>query len=63
MWVRIKKPFLPPPAKHCKHRVHRDEMVPVTVGGVLAGSTLLTILGYGIFRYFKIKKVQYDIME
>ncbi|XP_045131255.1 lysosome-associated membrane glycoprotein 1-like [Portunus trituberculatus] len=49
--------------KHCKHRVHRDEMVPVTVGGVLAGSTLLTILVYGIFRYFKIKKVQYDIME
>ncbi|KAG0726950.1 hypothetical protein GWK47_004120 [Chionoecetes opilio] len=49
--------------KHCKHRVHRDEMVPVTVGASLAGSALLTVMVYGIFRYFKIKKVQYDIME
>ncbi|KAG7160554.1 uncharacterized protein LOC121876081 [Homarus americanus] len=49
--------------KHCIHRVHRDEMVPVTVGAVLAGSTLLTVIGYGIFRYFKVKKVQYDTMQ
>ncbi|KAK7061162.1 hypothetical protein SK128_018898, partial [Halocaridina rubra] len=35
--------------KHCIHRVHRDEMVPVTVGGLLAGSTLLTVAFYGIF--------------
>ncbi|XP_071529913.1 uncharacterized protein [Panulirus ornatus] len=49
--------------KHCIHRSHRDEMVPVTVGAVLAGSTLLTIVGYSIFRYFKVKKVQYDTME
>ncbi|XP_068232383.1 uncharacterized protein [Palaemon carinicauda] len=48
--------------KHCIHRVHRDEMVPVTVGATLAGSTVLTVLCYGIFRYFKIKKVQYDTM-
>ncbi|XP_064105786.1 uncharacterized protein LOC135215214 [Macrobrachium nipponense] len=48
--------------KHCIHRVHRDEMVPVTVGATLAGSTLLTVIVYGIFRYFKIKKVQYDTM-
>ncbi|XP_069939243.1 lysosome-associated membrane glycoprotein 1-like [Cherax quadricarinatus] len=49
--------------KHCIHRVHRDELVPVTVGAALAGSTLLTVIGYAIFRYFKVKKVQYDTME
>ncbi|KAK4317013.1 hypothetical protein Pmani_011874 [Petrolisthes manimaculis] len=49
--------------KHCIHRVHRDEMVPVTVGGMLAGGTLLTVFVYGIFRYVKIKKVQYDTMQ
>ncbi|XP_047495398.1 uncharacterized protein LOC125043357 [Penaeus chinensis] len=49
--------------KHCIHRVHRDEMVPVTVGASLAASALLTIAFYGIFRYFKVKKVNYDTME
>jgi len=49
-------------AKHCQHRVHRDERVPLIVGCTLLGLTALTIGVYGVIRYFKIKKVQYGTM-
>lgn len=41
----------------------RDETAPIAVGSTLAIVVLCTISGYGAFRYFKIKKVQYDTME
>ncbi|XP_049829947.1 uncharacterized protein LOC126269384 [Schistocerca gregaria] len=41
----------------------RDETAPIAVGSTLAIVVLLTVTGYGIYRYFKIKKVQYDTME
>lgn len=41
----------------------RDETAPIAVGSTLAIVVLCTITGYGAFRYFKIKKVQYDTME
>lgn len=41
----------------------RDETAPIAVGSTLAVAVLLTVTGYGVFRYFKIKKVQYNTME
>lgn len=41
----------------------RDETAPIAVGSTLAIVVLCTVTGYGAFRYFKIKKVQYDTME
>ncbi|XP_017777981.1 PREDICTED: uncharacterized protein LOC108563737 [Nicrophorus vespilloides] len=40
-----------------------DETAPIAVGSTLAVAALLTITGYAVFRYFKIKKVQYNTME
>ncbi|XP_065344035.1 lysosome-associated membrane glycoprotein 5 [Cloeon dipterum] len=41
----------------------RDERAPLAVGTTLAVVTLLTVSGYGVYRYIKIKKVQYDNVE
>lgn len=41
----------------------RDETAPIAVGSTLAIAVLGTITGYGLFRYFKIKKVSYNTME
>lgn len=41
----------------------RDETAPIAVGATLSVAVLCTITGYGIFRYLKVKKVQYDTME
>ncbi|XP_022905217.1 lysosome-associated membrane glycoprotein 5 [Onthophagus taurus] len=41
----------------------RDETAPIAVGSTLAIAVLLTVGGYGVFRYFKVKKVQYNTME
>lgn len=42
---------------------YRDETAPIAVGSTLAIAVLGIITGYGAFRYFKIKKVQYNTME
>ncbi|KAG8253445.1 Lysosome-associated membrane glycoprotein 5 [Homalodisca vitripennis] len=42
---------------------YRSETAPLIVGSILAAACLATVTGYSIFRYFKIKKVQYDTME
>lgn len=42
---------------------YRDERAPLAVGTTLAVVTLLTVAGYGVYRYVKIKKVQYDNVE
>ena len=42
---------------------YRDETAPIAVGSTLAVITLLTVAGYGVYRYMKVKKVQYDAME
>ncbi|KAK6623358.1 hypothetical protein RUM43_009210 [Polyplax serrata] len=42
---------------------YRDETAPIAVGSTLAIVTLLTVTGYGVYRYMKVKKVQYDAME
>lgn len=44
-------------------RSFRDETAPIAVGSTLAIAVLGIITGYGAFRYFKIKKVQYNTME
>lgn len=44
-------------------RSYRDETAPIAVGSTLAIAVLGIITGYGAFRYFKIKKVQYNTME
>lgn len=41
----------------------RDETAPIAVGATLSIAVLFTVTGYGIFRYLKVKKVQYDTME
>lgn len=40
----------------------RDETAPIAVGSTLAIAVLATVTGYGVYRYFKIKKVQYNTM-
>ncbi|KAF5296027.1 hypothetical protein FQR65_LT10330 [Abscondita terminalis] len=52
------------PAFDCNMQVaFKDETVPIAVGSTLAIAVLATVTGYGVFRYFKIKKVQYNTME
>nr|XP_023029696.1 uncharacterized protein LOC111517707 [Leptinotarsa decemlineata] len=52
------------PAFECKPQLaFRDETAPIAVGSTLAIAVLATITGYGIFRYFKVKNVQYNTME
>ncbi|XP_026477469.1 uncharacterized protein LOC113383417 [Ctenocephalides felis] len=41
----------------------RSETAPIAVGSTLAIAVLCTVTGYGVFRYMKVKKVQYDTME
>ena len=41
----------------------RDETAPIAVGSTLAIAVLITVTGYGVFRYFKVKNVQYNTME
>lgn len=52
-----------PPFECSKTAGFRDETAPIAVGSTLAVAVLLTVAGYGVFRYFKIKKVQYNTME
>ncbi|RZC37851.1 uncharacterized protein BDFB_004176, partial [Asbolus verrucosus] len=48
----------------CKpQKSYPDETAPIAVGSTLAIAVLMTVTGYGIFRYFKIKNVQYNTME
>ncbi|XP_055376960.1 uncharacterized protein LOC129609107 [Condylostylus longicornis] len=42
---------------------YRDETAPLAVGTTLAVFVLITIGGYAVWRYFKVKKVQYGTME
>ncbi|XP_049318170.1 lysosome-associated membrane glycoprotein 5 [Bactrocera dorsalis] len=52
------------PPFHCSATgSYRDETAPLAVGTALAIAVLITISGYGGWRYFKIKKVQYGSME
>jgi len=41
----------------------RDETVPIAVGSTLALVVLITIGAYAGYRYFKVKKIEYDTME
>lgn len=41
----------------------RDETAPIAVGSTLAIAVLGMVSGYGAWRYFKVKKVQYNTME
>lgn len=51
-------------AFECKsQKSFRDETAPVVVGSTLAVAVLLTISGYGVYRYFRVKNVQYNTME
>lgn len=52
-----------PPFQCSASGSYRDETAPVAVGSTLAVVVLATITGYGIWRYFKVKKVQYGTME
>ncbi|XP_068624356.1 uncharacterized protein [Battus philenor] len=52
------------PPWHCTDSARsRSETVPVAVGAALAIATAGTLVGYAIWRYLKVKKVQYDTME
>lgn len=52
------------PSMECKEmKTYRDETAPLAVGTTLAIFVLMTISGYAIFRYFKVKNVQYNTME
>ncbi|CAG9763333.1 unnamed protein product [Ceutorhynchus assimilis] len=48
----------------CKaQRSFRSETAPIAVGSTLAVAALATVTGYGVFRYLKVKNVQYNTME
>lgn len=52
------------PPWHCSDSARaRSEAAPVAVGAALAIATAGTLVGYAIWRYLKVKKVQYDTME
>ncbi|XP_048488199.1 uncharacterized protein LOC105385071 isoform X2 [Plutella xylostella] len=52
------------PPWHCSDSARaRSETAPVAVGAALALATAGTLLGYAVWRYVKVKKVQYDTME
>ncbi|XP_049882324.1 uncharacterized protein LOC126378169 [Pectinophora gossypiella] len=52
------------PPWHCSDSSRgRSEAAPVAVGAALAIATAGTLVGYAIWRYLKVKKVQYDTME
>ncbi|BES88940.1 Lysosome-associated membrane glycoprotein (Lamp) [Nesidiocoris tenuis] len=42
---------------------YRSETAPLVAGSLLASACLITVIGYAIYRYFNIEKVQYDTME
>lgn len=42
---------------------YRSETAPIAVGSTFAIVVLVTVTGYGVYRYFKIKKVEYGTME
>ncbi|XP_066256292.1 uncharacterized protein [Euwallacea similis] len=49
---------------HCKaQRSFRSEAAPIAVGSTLAIAALAIVTGYGAFRYYKVKNVQYNTME
>lgn len=51
------------PEYDCNNEVTiRDETAPIAVGSTLAIAVLATVTGYGAYRYFKVKKVQYNTM-
>lgn len=52
-----------PPFECNASKGFRSETAPIAVGSTLAIAVLLTVTGYGVYRYFKIKKVQYNTME
>ncbi|CAG4975245.1 lysosome-associated membrane glycoprotein 5 [Colias croceus] len=52
-----------PPWKCSDANRTRSETAPVAVGSALAIATAGTLVGYAIWRYLKVKKVQYDTME
>ncbi|XP_060520616.1 uncharacterized protein LOC132698517 [Cylas formicarius] len=48
----------------CKaQKYFRSETAPIAVGSTLAIAALGIVSGYGIYRYFKVKNVQYNAME
>ncbi|XP_052742742.1 lysosome-associated membrane glycoprotein 1 [Bicyclus anynana] len=52
------------PPWHCSDSTRaRSETAPVAVGATLACATAFTLFGYTVWRYIKVKKVQYDTME
>lgn len=52
------------PAFSCSlQKSFRDETAPIAVGSTLAIAVLLTVAGYGVWRYFRIEKVKYSTME
>ncbi|KAL1517825.1 hypothetical protein ABEB36_001543 [Hypothenemus hampei] len=49
---------------HCKaQRSFRSETAPIAVGSTLAIAALAIVVGYGVFRYYKVSSVQYNTME
>lgn len=51
------------PASDCNAQPgFRDETAPIAVGSTLAIAVLGTVTGYGVYRYFKVNKVQYNTM-
>ncbi|KAI8433631.1 hypothetical protein MSG28_015639 [Choristoneura fumiferana] len=52
------------PPWHCSDSARaRSETAPVAVGAALAIATAGTLVCYAVWRYLKVKKVQYDTME
>ncbi|KAJ8922455.1 hypothetical protein NQ315_004402 [Exocentrus adspersus] len=51
-------------AFECKDRKFiRDETAPIAVGSTLAIAVVVLITGYAVYRYLKVKNVQYNTME
>lgn len=51
-----------PPFQCSASGTYRDESAPLFVGSTLALAVVLIVSGYGLWRYFKVKKFQYGNM-
>lgn len=52
-----------PPFQCSATGTYRDETAPIAVGSTLALAVVCTVTGYGLWRYFKVKKVDYGTMH
>ena len=63
LMTRVAGVFLGPPYQCSATGSYRDESAPFYLGTILGIACICTVVGYGVFRYMKVKKFQYGTMQ